>query len=147
MFGNERHRLDPFSEFQVCPPRLDTQTGSLLDNLLRQEFLLFFPLQLDANCLLELGDSAHPIQEWLKKAQKLLVIFILDLPVVIKNHKKDLDQQRHLGTLEDQQIVVFVIENHLVECLLLLTVLEYLAQFLVAKVAVALLKNLELAGG
>jgi len=108
---------------------------------------LFFPLQLYANCLLKLGDSAHLVQEWLKKAQKLLVISFLDLPVVVKNLKEDLHQQRNLGALEHQKVVVLVVENHLVESLLFLAVLEYLAEFLVAEMAVALLKGLELAGG
>ena len=60
------------------------------------------------------------VKQWLKEAEELLIFVRVDSSVVIKDGEQDGENELNRGALKDQEIVVFIEENHLVEERLLL---------------------------
>ena len=65
--------------------------------------------------LLDFTSGRCSVKERLEEAQQLLIFICIDSSIVVENSKQDWKYKSHRWSLEDQEIVVFIEENHLVE--------------------------------
>ena len=64
--------------------------------------------------MLDHGEVRSTVQQWLKEAEELLIFVRVDSSIVIKDGEQDGENELNRGALKDQEIVVFIEENHLV---------------------------------
>lgn len=140
----ERHRT--LAELQSRPPALDAKSCTLRDDLIDKEFLLtlFFTVHTKTNCLLELSDGCDLIKQRLEETQKLLLFLVVDRSVVVEDREENRHDQGLMLTFKHQQIVVFIVEHHLVHCTVLMSVTQGLLNFNFAESAVPLLQDFKL---
>ena len=65
--------------------------------------------------MLDHGEVSSTVKQWLEEAEELLIFVRVDCSVVIKDGEQDGENELNRGALKDQEIVVFIEENHLVE--------------------------------
>ena len=111
---------DPLFEFEIAPPVLDPVCRAPLDDHVDRILLQRATEQGGPDILLDHRDVGGAVEKRLKEAQKLLVLICIDGAVVVEDGKQDREDKLDGGTLEDEEVIVLVEEDHLVQKRLLL---------------------------
>ena len=113
-------------QFEARPPGLNTKCSSFSDDFVHEQifFLLLLPEQGQSNRLLELSYRGNFVQKGLEKAQKLLVLVVVNGSVEVQDRKKNLHNDLKGLALKHKEVVVLIIKYHLVHGSLLLALLQ-----------------------